>query len=129
MLEIRDCIYDEKGNYLEYYDLYDAHGDLIDRIWNIIMFLDVRVQIREKKLSGYYLIDKDGYRIDIDQYGKYDWNMYKPFGQLDELLTRLLPTRENVSSVARIIQQCLTEQLHHMFPMLLYSKQAQLLSQ
>jgi len=95
MIEVRDCIYDEKGNYLEYYDLYDAHGDLVDRIWNIMMFLDIRVQIREKQETGYYLIDKDGYRIDIDQNGKYDWKLYKPFGQLDELLTRLLPKQVN----------------------------------
>jgi len=60
-----------------------------------MMFLDVRVQIREKQETGYYLIDKDGYRIDIDQNGKYDWKLYKPFGQLDELLTRLLPTQVN----------------------------------
>lgn len=95
MIEVRDCIYNEKGNYLEYYDLYDAHGDLVCSIWNIMMFLDVRVQIREKQETGYYLIDKDGYRIDIDQNGKYDWKLYKPFGQLDELLTRLLPKQVN----------------------------------
>lgn len=95
MLDVKDCIYDDKGNFLEYYYLYDPHGDLVDCIWNTLMFLDVRVQIREKQLTGYYLLDKDGYRIDIDQYGKYDWKLYKPFGQLDELLTRLLPKQEN----------------------------------
>lgn len=95
MLDVKDCIYNEKGDYLEYYDLYDAHGNLVDRIWNIIMFLDVRVQIREKQEVGYYLLDKDGYRIDIDQNGKYDWKVYKPFGQLDELLTRLLQRQVN----------------------------------
>jgi len=95
MIEVRDCIYDEKGNYLEYYDLYDAHGDLVDRIWNIIMFLDVQVQIREKQEVGYYLLDKDGYRIDIDSDGNYDWNwLDDPFNE-NELLARLLQRQKN----------------------------------
>ena len=95
MIEVRDCVYDEKGNYLEYYDLYDAHGDLVDRIWNIIMFLDVSVQIREKQKVGFYLLDKNGYRIDIDSDGNYDWNwLDNPFNE-NELFTRLLQRQKN----------------------------------
>ena len=95
MIDVNDCVYGEDGNYLEWYDLYDAHGDFVVRIWNVVMFLNIRVQIRERKDVGNYLIDKDGYRIDIDQNGKYDWTLYKPFGQLDELLTKLIPVFEN----------------------------------
>lgn len=95
MIEVNDCIYDENGNYIEWYDLYDSHGNYIDRIWNILMLLDVRVQIREQQLSGYYLINKDGIRIDIDCNGKYDWVQHSPFNGLDQLLTRLLPKFEN----------------------------------
>ena len=95
MIEVRDCIYDEKGNYLEYYDLYAAHGNFVDRIWNMIMFLDVSVQIREKQKVGFYLLDKNGYRIDIDSDGNYDWNwLDNPFNE-NELFTRLLQRQKN----------------------------------
>lgn len=95
MIELNDCIYDENGNYIEWYDLYNSHGDYLGRIWNVLMLLDVRVQIREKQITGCYLLDKDGFRINIDSNGKYDWVQHAPFDQLNQLLTKLLPRFEN----------------------------------
>jgi len=90
MIELRDCIYDEKGNYLEYYDLYDAHGDLVDRIWNYQQWLDVRVQIKENKDVGYYIVDKNGVQARIDSKGKWEFDKLDPYSVINNLLMRLI---------------------------------------
>jgi hypothetical protein len=53
-------------------DLYCSDGILIGRINTVIEFSGVRVQIREQKLEGYYIVFK-GERIMINGQGKLNW--------------------------------------------------------
>lgn len=73
----------------EWYEFYDPHGNYIDRIEDYIQWLEIRVQIREKKLKGYYIIDKRGVKARIDSKGSCEWDILNPFSIVSDLLDKL----------------------------------------
>lgn len=52
-------------------ELYSPKNELIGTIDNVLSFDDVRLQIKEKELSGYYVIFK-GEKIGINKNGRVD---------------------------------------------------------
>jgi predicted ATPase len=69
--------------------LYGPNNVLIGEIKNYFAFNDVRIQIREQKLSGYY-IDFKNERIFINQHGKLDYWPKGLFDLFDKQLDKLL---------------------------------------
>lgn len=70
-------------------NLYDPNNKLLGNIDNLLTFSDVRAQIKEQGLSGYYIIYKNQ-TIGIDRNGELeDW----PIGLFDtytDILFRLI---------------------------------------
>jgi len=70
--------------------LYDPNGKFIGEITSHLELNDIRIQIKENKVDGYYIMWKDDYRIFIDKYGRLDeWpkGFYDLFDdQLDALI-------------------------------------------
>lgn len=61
-------------------DIYDPSGNLLGTV-NEYEFLDIRVQIKNNQLSGYYLIFK-GKKVRIDRNGELE---EYPIGLLDTM--------------------------------------------
>lgn len=69
--------------------LYGPNDEYIGEIVNILQFNDVRVQIKEQKLSGYYFIF-EGEKISISKNGFLDKYPQGLFDTEDNLLCKLL---------------------------------------
>jgi hypothetical protein len=82
MIEVKD--------FEERYDLYDEHGNFIDRITDYLQWLDVRCQIKEQDKVAHYLMTKDGVKIEINRDGNYDWETHEPYSIVVDMLMKLL---------------------------------------
>lgn len=73
----------------EIVQLYDNNGNFIGNIENELAFNDVRIQIKNKKLTGYYIVFENK-KYEIDMRGRLRvWppNLYETYeNQLSELL-------------------------------------------
>lgn len=72
----------------EVVQLYDNNDNFIGNIENELAFNDVRIQIKNKKLSGYYIVFENE-KYEIDRYGRLRvWPpIYETYeNQLSELL-------------------------------------------
>jgi hypothetical protein len=71
--------------------LFDPTGEEVAVIMNVLEFHDVRVQIKQHKLTGYYFVkydDEDGERFYIDQNGR--GNFETLFPKIGQLLDKML---------------------------------------
>lgn len=69
--------------------LYGPNDEYIGEVTNLLQFTDVRVQIKELKLSGYYFIF-EGEKISISKNGFLDKYPHGLFDIEDDLLCKLL---------------------------------------
>lgn len=74
----------------EWYEFYDPDGNYIDRIEDYIQWLEILVQIKNQELSGYYMMSKDGIKIDIDSKGQWDYSKRDPYKIVTDLLMKLI---------------------------------------
>ena len=86
MLSIKDQR--ELDNYDEV-ALYDNHGFLVGFIDNMLTLADVRVQIKNLGLEGYYMLYKNE-TILIDSDGRMEFKDKMPFEAFSNLLIELL---------------------------------------
>lgn len=70
-------------------DLYGPNDEYIGKITNVLQFTDIRVQIKERKLSGYYFLF-EGEKICIDKNGSLDKYPHGLFDTEENLLCKLL---------------------------------------
>lgn len=70
-------------------ELFGPGDTLIGTIDTNLQLLDIRVQIKEQKLSGYYIIWRNN-RLDIDKYGSVSNWPVGFFDTLDNLLNKLI---------------------------------------
>lgn len=73
----------------EWYEFYDPHGNYIDRIKDYIQWLEVRAQIRDKELTGYYIVSREGIKLDIDKNGRFDPIILRPYSIVLTLTSKL----------------------------------------
>lgn len=52
------------------YKVYNPNNELIVETNNILTFNDIQLQIKRKNLCGYYVIDTDGTKLNIDKNGR-----------------------------------------------------------
>lgn len=74
----------------EWYELYDPHGNYIDRIEDYIQWLEIRVQIKEKVLRGYYIVSCKGIKCEIDHLGNWELDKLDPYSVVVDLLMKLI---------------------------------------
>lgn len=74
----------------EWYEFYDPHGNYIDRIEDYIQWLDIRVQIKEQGLRGYYIVSREGIKCDIDSKGNWELDKLDPYSIVVDLLMKLI---------------------------------------
>lgn len=82
--------------------LYDKFENYLGEIESNIQFSDVRNQIKKKNLHGYYIVKKDGTKIDIDNNGYYDIHG-TIFNKSHELLVERLkiPNNKIIEQIAK----------------------------
>lgn len=72
----------------EYVSIYDKDDNLVVKSCNPLVIEDVRLQILEKELKGYYAVGEDGTRVPIDIH---DNPSYFPFqDKLPRILAKTL---------------------------------------
>lgn len=71
--------------------LYDPNDNYLGEIENYLQWLDVRLQISQKRLNGYYVKDKTGKVIEIDNVGGY--SNYELMNESGRLLSKLISVR------------------------------------
>lgn len=74
----------------EWYEFYDPHGNYIDRIEDYIQWLDIRVQIKEQGLRGYYIVSRNGTQCEIDHLGNWELDKLDPYNIVTDLLMKLI---------------------------------------
>lgn len=74
----------------EWYELYDGYDNYIDRIEDYFQWLSVRVQIKEQKLTGYYIKSRTGVFARIDKNGNWETEKLDPYSVITDLLMKLI---------------------------------------
>lgn len=71
--------------------LYDNNDNFIGEIDNELSFNDVRLQIAEQELSGYYVIRNNGDKVIIEENGQIsDFNLYPDYSNILRRLVTIL---------------------------------------
>ena len=70
-------------------DLYGPNGEYIGQIQNILSLYDVRCQIKENELTGYYIIFHNE-KLEINKYGILNPWPDDLFGKLDNYLNFMI---------------------------------------
>lgn len=69
-------------------NLYSPEGVFLGVLSNPVEFTDVRVQIAQNGLKGYYFIFNEE-RINFNEYGVFDWNQFDGFDDEMKLIAHL----------------------------------------
>lgn len=77
----------------EWYEFYDPHGNYIDRIEDYIQWLHVLVQIKEQNLNGYYIVSREGVKMEINDKARYDYKILDPYAIVGDLCFKILKPR------------------------------------